>query len=366
MGDVVSLPRSGTGCARAAVPALIDLFARRRRGRHDPFWLKENAELLQILAALGATDLVDLDPLRPRAGSLMQELRFFPQYYRMYLSIALDLRALGLSEVPVEEMADFILAQDLPAGELSDLHRGEVQLLLHRAGAGGAPDGALAARLERFATQPAGFCLPNRRAAYDLTHIVFHAADYGRRPLARDAARRRNLIHVGLVAWLEGNLDLLAEVTLALRLSGETVPALWDAAVARAADDMVFEAGRDAGPFDDDYHQYLVLNWALGAAAGAAFRGGGPGQARLIRSRARPASALHELSLALLDMGEARRPDWAQMRWRLWPALSQAARARLEAVETLPEFGGFFAGFARAGQRDASPQIATTDRGARA
>lgn len=349
MSNVISLRRQPAAFSQPAIPALIDLFGSRRRGRHDAFWLKENAELLQILAALGVGSEADLDPLRIRAETLMQELRFFPQYYRMYLSLAVDLRDLGMTEAPVAEMADYILTQDLPAIELSDTHRGEAMLLLRRAGLAAA-DSGLEARLARFAANAAAFCLPNRRAAYDLTHIVFHAADYGRKTIPRDAQRRLSLIHAGLVAWLEDNLDLLAEVTLALRLSGETVPEPWANAVAIAADQVVFEPGSPTGPLDDDYHQYLVLNWALGLSGGAAFCGDVPANARLIRQPRRQATTLHEVSLALLDMGEARRSEWSVMRWRLWPKLSAAARERLETVASMPEFEGFFAGFSRAGQ----------------
>lgn len=349
MTNIVSLRRQSLAACDPAIPGLIDLFANRRRGQHDAFWLKENAELLQILAALGAE--ADLEPLRPRAKGLMQELQFFPQYYRMYLSLALDMRDLGMTDAPVAEMAEFITAQALYEIELSDTHRGEAHLLLRRAGINSA-DAALEARLARFGANSAAFCLPNRRAAYDLTHIVFHATDYGRKTIARDPARRLSLIHVGIVAWLEGNLDLLAEVTLALRLSGETVPEVWADTVARAADLVDFAPGGPGGAFEDDYHQYLVLNWARAVAGDTAFQGGVPGNACLIRQPLRNGAALHELSLALLDMGSARQPDWGRMRWRLWSKLSEPARHCLEKVETMPEFEGFFAGFSRAGHAE--------------
>ncbi|NEX45231.1 DUF6902 family protein [Pseudotabrizicola algicola] len=347
MTNIVSLRRQGAASCDPAIPGLIDLFATRRRGQHDAFWLKENAELLQILAALGLE--ADLEPLRHRAKGLMQEVRFFPQYYRMYLSLALDLRDLGLTEAPVAELADFVVTQDLPSIELSDTHRGEAELLLRRAGLD-RHDAGLEARLARFGANAAAFCLPNRRAAYDLTHIVFHAADYGRRTIARDPARRLSLMHVGLVAWLEGNLDLLAEVALALHLSGEEVPALWSQAVVRAADQVDFVAGARGISLDDDYHQYLVLNWARGVLGQSAFPHSVPAQARVIRQPRAAVSALHELSLVLLDMGEARHPDWSRMRWRIWAKLSEPARQCLEQVEGMAEFEGFFAGFSRAGR----------------
>ncbi|MBN2630555.1 MAG: hypothetical protein JXR75_08445 [Rhodobacteraceae bacterium] len=348
MTNVVSLRRMPRATHDPAVPGLIDLFAARRRGRHDAFWLKENAELLQILAALGAGQGLDLSLLQPRATGLMEELAFFPQYYRMFLSIAVDLRALGVDDVPVEAMVRLIRAADLPAVELSDTHRGEALLLLRRAGDDTARDPALDERLAHYAANARAFCLPNRRAAYDLTHIVFHATDYGRVEVARNADRRLSLVYVGMVAWLEDNLDLLAEVTLGLRLSGEDVPQAWSDAVTAGAGSVSFAPGHAHGPFDDDYHQYLVLNWALGLSGGEAFAAGVPSQARLIRQPARQGAALRELSVALLDMGMARLPDWGRMRWRLWPRLSEAARSRLAVLETMPEFEGFFAGFARA------------------
>jgi hypothetical protein len=354
MGTVLSMQRPRRAEITAVVPGLIDLFATRRRGRHDAFWLKENAELVQILAAIGARD-VDLGPLRIRTDALMDELRFFPQYYRMYLSLAVDLRILGWADAPVEEMARFVQAADLAQIELSDSHRNEARLLLRRAGAEIDADTGLDARLQRFVRHSAAFCLPNRRAAYDLTHIVFHASDYGRATLAPDPDLTRSLVHAGLVAWLEDNLDLLAEVTLALRLSGAEVPQVWAQAVAAGAAAVSFEPGQPQGPFDDDYHQYLVLNWAQAVAGGQAFQGGVPASARLILQPVRQGHALHELSLALLDMGTARRADWETMRWRVWPKLSDSSRARLEAVEAMPEFAGFFAGFARAGSAKASP-----------
>lgn len=349
MSNVVALRRSRPAAHDEAIPALVDLFAQRRRGRHDAFWLKENAELLQILAALDLRTGLDAELLGQHALGLRQELAFFPQYYRMFLSLAVDLHALGVPGVPVEAMADFVQAEGLADVELSDTHRGEALLLLRRSGRN-LRDTALEDRLAAFARRSQAFCLPNRRAAYDLTHIVFHATDYGRVQVARDADRRLSLIHAGMVAWLEDNLDLLAEVTLALRLSGEDVPAAWADAVVKGAVTVSFEPGQMAGAFDDDYHQYLVLNWAVGLSGGDAFQAVVPATARLIRQPARQGSALRELSVALLEMGEGRLPNWERMRWRVWSRLSEQSRTRLAVLEAMPEFEGFFAGFSRARQ----------------
>lgn len=348
MSNVVALRRQGFGVGDRAVPALIDLLATRRRHRHDPFWLKENAELAQILAATGVCD-ADLGPLQPFLATLMPELRFFPQYYRLYLSLAVDLAAMGMPDVPLQQMTDFILAERLTEVELSDTHRGEARLLLERAGAVPGGDAALDARLASFAANARGFCLPNRRAAYDLTHIVFHATDYGRRSVAPDADRRASLINAGMIAWLEDNLDLLSEVVIALVLSGETPPEAWRRAVTKGAGEVEFAQGHEGARFDDDYHQYLVSNWAVSLMGGRAFAAAVPAQARLVH-QPRPASAaLRDLSMILLDMGAERSGDWPKMRWRIWGRLSEASRARVAALEILPEFEVFFEGFARAG-----------------
>ena len=356
MSNVVALrgQRQGLSAPLPSVPALVDIFATLRRDRRDAYWLKENAELLQVLAATGAR--VDLAPYAAYVPSLLDELCFFPQYYRLLLSIALDLRALGMPGVPVEAMVDQIVAQGLAEFELSDSHRAEARLLLQRASNGRTPqvdgttdDAALSHRLARFGRQSALFCLPNRRAAYDLTHLVFHASDYGRRPIARCAERRQSLIHAGLVAWLEDNLDLLSEVAIALHLSGEAVPPLWKEAIIAGVGRFRFAAGPDEGPFDDDYHAYLVQNWALACFGRTAFAGTIAQGARLIRAPAPDGAALRDLSLLLLDMGPRRVPDWSAMRWRVWPRLSEAARARIAAVENMPEFAGFFKGFSRCG-----------------
>lgn len=347
MSNVVSLRHARPRGVDPAVPALIDLLALRRRNRHDPFWLKENAELVQILAATQHADC-DLAPIESLLSSLMSELRFFPQYYRLYLSLAVDMATLGVQGLPLDEMVDFVLSQRLMDVELSDTHRGEARLLMRRAGADLPEDPALDARLFHFSQNARGFCLPNRRAAYDLTHIVFHGSDYGRLNIATDPLRDQSLMHAGMVAWLEDNLDLLSEVVIAQVLSGATPPDLWVREIRKFASAVEFSAGHEGARFDDDYHQYLVSNWAVSVLGGSAFDGHIPASARLIHQRRTTGHALRELSLILLDMGDARTGDWARMSWRIRGRLSEPSRQRLEAIEPLPEFEGFFEGFARA------------------
>lgn len=357
MTNVIALRLPLASDPQPALPALVDMFARRRRGRHDPFWLKENAELAQIMAACRLAVGADaLAPLLDQLGQVEDELRFFPQYYRLLLSLVLDLRLLGVGDLPVERLAGFVRDKALFAGELSDMHRAEALLLLRRAGIDDARDPALDGRLMAFAEGAQGFCLPNRRAAYDLTHVLFHVTDYGRLPLADGHRFADSLINAGMVAWLEDNNDLLAEVTLALRLAGRPVPEVWDRSVQALAPRASFAPLPAGGGLEDDYHQYLVVNWASIMAGRPGFAGTVPPGARSVRQPPRDAQALTELSLALLNMGDARQADWGRMRWRLWPALSAPTRARIEALEPLPGFEAFFAGFARAAE-DGPPRL---------
>lgn len=359
MSNIVALrrPHFGRHTTVSALTVVPQMFAVDRRARDDAFWLKENAEILQILAA--TRTFCDISCYVPVARKLFSDLQFFPQYYRMFLSIGLDLHALGLPNVPVADMAAYVLDEGLAEAEVSDIHRSEAQLLLARAGMA-ADDAGLQARLAHFTAQSARFAVPNLRAAYDLTHVVFHAADYGRQTLTADADRTRSLIHAGIVAFLDDNMDLLAEVTIALRLSGGVVPTAWDAAVASDLARFSIEADHgDAAP-DDDYHAWLVQSWA-GAVAngGQVFGGHVPQGARLFRAQSTKTGTLRALSLALIEMGEARRPDWAHMRWRIASSLTAPQRAHLAAVQDLPEFEGFFTGFSRCGPR-VSPR---SDRG---
>lgn len=349
MSNVISLRRAELCSSVPVQNELIDLFANRRRGRRDAYWLKENAELLQVLLAsrgsLGADP--DLSAYAGFSASMVEDLQFFPQYYRLYLSMALDLAALGMPNVPVPCVAEFIVDQGLTTCELTDSHRAEARLLLSRAGHDVPGDEGLTERLEAFSRKSALFCLPNRPLAYALTHTVFHATDYGRKPMVRCAKRRASLMNAGIVAWLEDNLDLLSEVVVALRQSDEDVPGLWVQAIAEAIQTMMAETGPELGPFDDAYHEYLVLNWAHALCSGSAFSSPMAAGARYFRRAMGRDSALRDLSVCLLDMGGARSQDWARMRWRIWPKLSPAVRARIEAIETFPEFPQFFDGFAR-------------------
>ena len=71
---------------------------------------------------------------------------------------------------------------------------------------------AVWSRLNRFINHKETFAVPNRKAAYELTHIVFYFSNYGRQDPKLDAEALVSLEYAGILAFLDRNVDLLAEL----------------------------------------------------------------------------------------------------------------------------------------------------------
>lgn len=347
MSNVIRL----TVPARDPEAALLDCFARHRRGDGDVFWLKENAELLNILECTGAgPDAAALDPLAEFYDSAERRLAFFPQYYRFILSICLDLEDLGLSGDKAESLCRWAARQDLAAAELSDLQRAEARRLMARRGIDPLPqDGGLEARLRRFIARSETFALPNKKAAYELTHIVFYLSEYGRRDPALGAEAIASLEYAGILAYLEQNADLLAEVCVALRYAGAVPSPIWEGWVQRQLHRFTVQHGPQQSPADD-YHEYFVSAWLDALRGGRGFvKPARPG--RMVFQRPPGAAApLRRISECLFRLEGARSRDWGAMRPHVQAALGGIGQDILvEAEASSPRFEAFFAGFARAG-----------------
>lgn len=333
---------------------LLAAFARHRRRPGDAFWLKENAELLGILAACNRKlpDLA-LAVYEPLYDGIAAQLAFHPQYYRMLLSLTLSLEALGYPGGKSAGLADWIMAAGWPQTEVNDLQRAETRLLLARAGQRADMPG-LDARLLGFISQSEAFAIPNPRAAYDLLHVVFYLSDYGRQPLDLPQPACDSLHLLGCLAHLDGNGDLLAEVCLALRFAGLPQPTLWRQHVEAEAAQFRIEA-LPCADSSDAYHNYLVNRWLIDANGGQGFSDSfpvGPMQFSLPRNMISP---LREWSQALLSLGATRSSDYAAMRAACLPRLSPQAVAQADAGAETPYFQRFFAAFARASVPFCSP-----------
>ena len=326
---------------------LATIFAAHRRDGEDVFWLKENAEFLNICECTGLElSEAALEEWRSFYINLPRRLAFFPQYYRFFLSIALDLEDLGLVGSEAETACAWVAREGLAEAELSDLQRSEARRLLARRGQAVPADPGIDDRLRAFIGRDATFTVPNKKAAYELTHIVFYLSEYGRRdPMVPEAALR-SLEYAGLLALLEQNMDLLAEVCVALRYAGVTPSALWEEQVQGGLGDFSVETGEVS--VADDYHEYLVSCWSarLAGQEGVA-KAVSPERTRF--TKARTEGPLRQISSILLDMDWARSGNWTDMRNMLYDAVDDDGRDVLQTAENSShQFDRFFKGFARA------------------
>lgn len=354
MSNVIQLSFPSRSEQRAAkYAALLDTFANHRRIQEDVFWMKENAELLNILECTGQD--VAPEALAAHAdfyNSIEERLEFFPQYYRFLLSICMDLEDLGIdtgkSGPKSAKLAEWVAAQGLVEAELSDLQRGEALRLLSRRDVTLAEDqNDINQRLHRFISRPATFSMPNKKAAYELSHIVFYLSEYGRNCVSLSAEAMQSLSFAGTLAFLDCNWDLVAEIIVSMRYAGMTPPAIWEEELSAHVNRFAIATGDDAVR-QDEYHEYLVCNWALSEIGGKPFAmtlPEGPVSFHADRGFAHP---LREMSETLYDLGKRRSGDWDQMRDYVYDNMGEDSATILDQAETAcDDFAAFFAGFAR-------------------
>ena len=331
--------------------ALLACFAEHRRFGDDVFWLKENAEILNILETSGAkVGNGAFEAHEDFYETVEKRLGFFPQYYRFLLSITLDLEALGMQGDKAERLVKWADAQGLAQAELSDLQRLEARRLMMRRGVDPLPqDETLEQRSRAFTERAATFALPNKKAAYELTHIIFYLSEYGRKDPQLAPETLTSLHYAGLLAFIDQNADLLAEVCVAMRFAGQEPPSVWETWLDRETNLYGLTGGEDVS-IADDYHEFLVCNWHQAFAGGRAFnKPVEHGRMRFDRGTHR-AGPLRELSECMFRLDDQRSGDWHVMRDLVNDTLSEDARDVLEAAETSSDqFEGFFEGFARAG-----------------
>lgn len=324
--------------------AHAQLFVSDRRAQGDVFWLKENAEFLNIAEATGQPGDPLLDHYEQIYDTIAERLGEFPQYYRFFLSLCLDLEDLGMPGNTGATLCAWAHEHGLPQAELSDLQRGEAERLLARRGIA-PPDPKLHARLMRFIDRSATFAIPNKKAAYELTHIVFYLSEYGRTDPQLSENAIQSLHFAGLLAYLDQNHDLLAEICVALRYAGQTPSDIWERAVLSALKNSWAEPV-SVTPAFDDYHAYLVSSWLAGLCDDPVFPcilDSGPHRIAFEPPNARP---LRELSRALEDVRDS---DWGRIRERICERLDPQEVSVLTAAEvSTPAFDAFFEGFARA------------------
>lgn len=349
MTNVITLnvpTRRHTG--QAQTDTLVEIFAQHRRLPDDVFWLKENAELLNILECTGAD--VSMEALSPHANfyqTLPKRLSFFPQYYRFLLSLCLDMEDLGWDETQGEELCTWVSNQELVEAELSDLQRAEARRLLARRGVACTNDEGLTERLHRFIDRAKTFALPNKKAAYELTHIVFYLSEYGRCDPNLSASALRSLRFSGVLAYLDQNADLLAEVCVALRYAGQVPPSVWEDWVLKTLTSFQVTDGPDVD-VADDYHMYFVSGWLSRISQGTEHNIAIPAGRLRLSSRDMIQGPLRKISACMFQMDDARTSDWDQMRPILEQVVDETGCKILhQAEQSITDFEDFFHGFSR-------------------
>ena len=348
MSNILAFPAVDVSEPENVMRRLLQSFATERRPLDDVFWLKENAELLGILATTNLKfEPAALDVFNGFYSQIEERLRFFPQYYRFLLSICLDLEDLGMKGEKGVSLCSAIARSGAIEAELSDLQRAEARRLMSRRNAAELPSkGALGRRLRAFISRSETFAMPNKKAAYELTHIVFYLSEYGRVDPELDAAALTSLEFAGVLAFLDQNADLLAEICTALRFAGRTPSPIWEDAIGAAHRNIV----PTSDPKNvDAYHAFLVTGWAQAIAGRATFRSALPDGSVFFDAPVGLQSTLRPLSACLFDLGHDRCADWGKMRGHVLPYLGEEGHQVLcQAEESTDMFGAFFEGFARA------------------
>ncbi len=351
MSNVLEFPSNPRDVKAKTFRGLCSGIAETRRSLDDVFWLKENAELLGMLAATNSSVRPDvLAAYQEFYDNIEERLRFYPQYYRFFVSMCLDLEDLGLEGCKGASLCKWAAAVGLADAELSDLQRAEARHLLYRRGEAKPPAfGPLGDRLRHFIERPSTFALPNKKAAYELTHIVFYLSEYGQVDPQLSNLAVTSLEYLGVVAFLDQDHDLLAEVCLALHYARYKPSPIWIEAVSAAHTRiMPMEAPVNA-PAADGFHAYLVTGWALAALGRRYFREDMSHRPLYFKDPAHRSSIIRPLSACLLDLGNVRSGDWSGMRGQVIPYLDADSREVLRKAEaSTDKFEGFFEEFARA------------------
>ncbi|MEP5153731.1 hypothetical protein [Planktotalea sp.] len=326
----------------------LNCFAHHRKDQNDVFWLKENAEILNIFECCGLGQKAQIvECYQPFYHSLSDRISFFPQYYRFLTSIALDLEALGMEGSIAEQLCQFVAKQGVHDLELSDLQRAEAMRLLARRNIPVQDADALVARLHAFMDQSAHFALPNRKTAYELTHIVFYLSEYGRRDPNLSTAAIQSLMFTGILAHLDENADLLSEICIALRYAGQTPPEQWEELINQRIDLFTIEPC-SAVEGSDQYHEYFVANWARAESGKVSFSAPVGEGAQLFSRPEFSVRAMRALSQVLFERPDFRNASWGANESNLMELLPNEIGAHLRSVASATsEFEAFFELFAR-------------------
>ena len=249
---------------------MVEAFALKRNPALSFPFLKENGELLAITIDSGF--LVEPRALEHYAdfhSKAFKLTKLYPQYYRFILSMVIHLEAGGLQVGEAAKIADYVIENDLLLLDTSETRKLETLTLLSNLKPLSKTykkiyDG-IVYNVDQLIKNPELYTKFNKPLFYDLTHIIFFLSDYGKKSLPLQNDVTQCLIYIGLLALLDNDADLLAEVCVCLRYINSKIARYWDDFLQKSLKeikvtyhDTVMSA---LNPSADEYHIYLVLNW---------------------------------------------------------------------------------------------------------
>ena len=245
-------------------------FAKARHKEMSFPFLKENGELLSLAST--AQMLIEPKALEHYKDFYSQATIFnetYPQYYRFTLRICLDLEDLGVVGKVGMHLCDYVRENHLLDYDTSDSRRLETLSLLERRLKPNVEEKEHRLRLleniERFIAHPKCFSRLNKPFFYELTHIIFFLTEYGATswPLSRNVEHCLKLM--GVLAFLDNDCDLLAEICICYKFLNLDCPQIWEQVVDENLANLEIRYDTDVrstlNSSTDEYHPYIVMNW---------------------------------------------------------------------------------------------------------
>jgi len=182
------------------------------------------------------------------------------------MAIALDLEDLGMQGQKGEELLDYAKLN----AATNSTSRGRVPNFKMDS------KEALLKRVLAFLGQSDRFIKFNRPLFYEFTHLIFYATDYGNKSMSHSENIFQSINHIGMLTYLDNDIDLLAEVCLRYLFLKRPAPEIWVKACESGLKniDMTYLSQDDVrgAPPADDYHIYFVNSWLMCVTGKEAFQ----------------------------------------------------------------------------------------------
>lgn len=250
----------------------VESFAVKRNNRLSFAYLKENGELLSIAVSSGLLlEPAALEHYRNFYDNALETCKFFPQFFRFIFRMVMDLEDLGYPGNTGEKICDYVTSQSYLDFETSDTRRMEILILLARR----RPDGVVERKyreqiienVDKFISNPDHFVKFNKPLFYELTHLIFFLTNYGENKVPLKNSPHECLANVGILALLDNDVDLLAEVCICFKFLGEKPPAFWEQYVEDSLGEVTItfdtSVASAMNSATDEYHAYFMVNWLL-------------------------------------------------------------------------------------------------------